>query len=110
MNDAWVKVMYYISELINDKTALITGSTAGIGFVIAESLGNEGASVIINARKADSVAQAVESPKATTGGKTIGFAGDLSQTTIADALAVLWRQYLSFAIQRSARRIYDFGS
>ena len=39
MNDAWVKVMYYISELINDKTALITGSTEGIGFVIAESLG-----------------------------------------------------------------------
>jgi NAD(P)-dependent dehydrogenase (short-subunit alcohol dehydrogenase family) len=32
------------------KTALVTGSTAGIGFAIAQTLANEGASVIVNGR------------------------------------------------------------
>jgi NAD(P)-dependent dehydrogenase (short-subunit alcohol dehydrogenase family) len=35
---------------LKDKTALITGSTAGIGYAIAESLGREGANVIVNGR------------------------------------------------------------
>ena len=34
-------------ELI-DKTALVSGSTKGIGFVIASQLGTEGARLIVN--------------------------------------------------------------
>jgi NAD(P)-dependent dehydrogenase (short-subunit alcohol dehydrogenase family) len=35
---------------VTGKTALVTGSTAGIGFAIAQSLAREGASVIVNGR------------------------------------------------------------
>ena len=45
---------------LKNKTALITGSTAGIGYAIAKSLVTEGATVYINGRdqnKVDSVLQ-----------------------------------------------------
>ncbi len=35
---------------LKDKTALVTGSTAGIGFAIAKGLLKEGAAVYINGR------------------------------------------------------------
>jgi NAD(P)-dependent dehydrogenase (short-subunit alcohol dehydrogenase family) len=35
---------------LENKTALVTGSTAGIGLAIAASLAREGATVIINGR------------------------------------------------------------
>lgn len=45
---------------LNDKLALVTGSTAGIGFAIAESLAAEGCRVIVNGRSEDRVAGAIE--------------------------------------------------
>lgn len=44
---------------LKDKTALISGSTAGIGFAIAERLAREGARVIINGRTQKRVAFAI---------------------------------------------------
>ena len=35
---------------LRGKRALVTGSTAGIGFAIAEALAREGATVIVNGR------------------------------------------------------------
>ena len=35
---------------LREKLALVTGSTAGIGYSIAEGLAREGASVIVNGR------------------------------------------------------------
>ena len=46
-------------ELI-DKTALISGSTKGIGFAIASQLAAEGARVIINGRSDKPVNSALE--------------------------------------------------
>lgn len=46
------------------KTALITGSTAGIGLAIAESLVAEGASVVLNGRTRERVEGAVQTMKA----------------------------------------------
>lgn len=40
---------------VQDKTALITGSTAGIGYAIATALDAEGATIIINGRSQKSV-------------------------------------------------------
>jgi NAD(P)-dependent dehydrogenase (short-subunit alcohol dehydrogenase family) len=44
---------------LKDKLALVTGSTAGIGFAIAEALAREGASVIVNGRTKQRVETAV---------------------------------------------------
>lgn len=71
---------------LNGKLALVSGSTAGIGYAIAEALAREGARVIINGRKQASVDEAIAILKNETGGVVEGFAGDLSKAETAVAL------------------------
>ncbi len=52
---------------LQNKTALVTGSTAGIGFSIAEALSNEGARVVVNGRTQERVDAAVKRLKNATG-------------------------------------------
>jgi NAD(P)-dependent dehydrogenase (short-subunit alcohol dehydrogenase family) len=75
---------------LNGKTALVTGSTAGIGLAIASTLAREGARVIVNGRMQSSMDAVVNDLRSKTGGDVQGFAGDLSQASVAEALA---RQY-----------------
>jgi NAD(P)-dependent dehydrogenase (short-subunit alcohol dehydrogenase family) len=63
---------------LKDKIALVTGSTAGIGYATAEVLLKEGADVIVNGRTQASVDKAVASLKASTGRTARGFAGDMT--------------------------------
>jgi NAD(P)-dependent dehydrogenase (short-subunit alcohol dehydrogenase family) len=44
---------------LDGKRALVTGSTAGIGYAIAEALANEGATVIVNGRTSPRVDRAI---------------------------------------------------
>src|SRR5438128_4857587 len=77
-------------ELIG-KTALISGSTKGIGFAIASQLAAEGARVIVNGRSDHSVNSAFEQVrKAVPGAKVEGFAGDLATTTATEELLKLF--------------------
>src|SRR6266851_5476070 len=46
---------------LDGKRALVTGSTAGIGYAIAEALAREGADVIVNGRTKERVEQAIQS-------------------------------------------------
>ena len=71
---------------LTSRLALVTGSTAGIGFAIAHALAAEGARVIVNGRSQNSVDVAVAQIKAAEGGEVIGFAGDLSTAAAAQAL------------------------
>src|SRR6185312_9175829 len=71
---------------LTDRLSLVSGSTAGIGFAIAETLAREGARVIVNGRKQEAVDAAVASIKASTGRDALGFAGDLSKAEQAEAL------------------------
>jgi NAD(P)-dependent dehydrogenase (short-subunit alcohol dehydrogenase family) len=73
---------------LTKKTALVTGSTAGIGNAIATSLAREGARVIVTGRTPAAVAAAVVAMKAATGGDVVGFAGDLAQASVAEKLVI----------------------
>ena len=48
---------------LHNKTALVTGSTMGIGFSIASTLAQEGATVVINGRSEERVHQAIQKIK-----------------------------------------------
>jgi NAD(P)-dependent dehydrogenase (short-subunit alcohol dehydrogenase family) len=64
---------------LNGKRALVTGSTAGIGFASAQSLAQEGAHVIINGRTESRVDAAVSRIKESANGLRIeGVAADVS--------------------------------
>ena len=67
---------------LEGKSALVTGSTAGIGLAIATALANEGASVIVNGRTQERVDRAVQAS-----GAAHGIAADLG--TEAGARAVI---------------------
>jgi NAD(P)-dependent dehydrogenase (short-subunit alcohol dehydrogenase family) len=62
---------------LKDKRALITGSTAGIGYAIARGLAREGAEVIVNGRTEKRVAEAIDQIAAETGSQALGIAADL---------------------------------
>ena len=77
-------------ELIN-KTALISGSTKGIGFAIASQLAAEGARVIVNGRSEKTVNSALQQIRtAVPEAKVEGFAGDLASTTATEELIELF--------------------
>ncbi len=87
-----------------DKRALITGSTAGIGFAIADVLSREGATVIVNGRTQKSVDAAIGRLAPTAEGALIGFAGDLSAPDAAGELA---RQHPDIEILINNLGIYE---
>jgi hypothetical protein len=63
---------------LEGKRALVTGSTAGIGFAIAKGLAKEGASVIVNGRSTKRVDEALTAlNKAGVSGNLEGLAADL---------------------------------
>lgn len=68
---------------LQDKLALVSGSTKGIGFAIVQGLAREGARVVLNGRSQASVDAALaklreQQPDA----RVEGFAGDLSQPSV----------------------------
>lgn len=72
---------------LKDKTALVSGSTKGIGQAIIITLAQEGASVILNGRTEQSVAIALEEVRTQVpNAKVMGFAGDLSTQAAAETL------------------------
>lgn len=69
---------------LTNKVALVTGSTAGIGFAIGAGLAAEGAKVIINGRSEKRVGEAIamirqKHPQA----RLAACAGDLSDAEVA---------------------------
>ncbi|MFC0243513.1 SDR family NAD(P)-dependent oxidoreductase [Rhodopseudomonas telluris] len=64
---------------LSGKTALVTGSTAGIGHAIAKGLAATGANVVVNGRSQGKVDQAIAAvKKAAKGGTITGVAADVS--------------------------------
>jgi NAD(P)-dependent dehydrogenase (short-subunit alcohol dehydrogenase family) len=72
---------------LNGKIALITGSTAGIGFAIAESLAREGAYVYLNGRTQARIDAAISEVRSKVPGAQVdGIAGNLSNAAGAQTL------------------------
>lgn len=67
---------------LSGRTALVTGSTDGIGFATAQGLAAAGASVIVNGRSRDKTKAAA----ARIGGRTYGVAPDLAGAAGTEAL------------------------
>jgi NAD(P)-dependent dehydrogenase (short-subunit alcohol dehydrogenase family) len=90
---------------LENKLALVTGSTAGIGLAIAEALAGEGATVIVNGRTDDRVAEAIKKirekhPKA----KLEAFAGDFSEV---DQVTEVYRRFSKIDILVNNVGIYE---
>jgi len=69
------------------KVALVTGSTAGIGFAIAKSLANEGAHVYVNGRTQKRLDAAVAAIRSHVGAaKVDGIVADFSDSAGAEAV------------------------
>ena len=73
---------------LTDKVALVTGSTAGIGFAIARSLASEGAHVYVNGRTQERVDAAVAAIRSHAGKrcKVDGIVADFSSSAGAEAV------------------------
>src|SRR5260370_4880719 len=72
---------------LTDKTALVSGSTKGIGFAIATGLAREGARGIVNGRSEKAVAEAKEQIDRTVPDARLEtFAGDLSPAAASQTL------------------------
>jgi NAD(P)-dependent dehydrogenase (short-subunit alcohol dehydrogenase family) len=72
---------------LSGKTALVTGSTAGIGYAIAKGLAASGAEIVLNGRSQGTVDAAVKKLAAeASGGKVRGIAADVSTAAGCKAL------------------------
>ena len=72
---------------LHGKLALVSGSTAGIGYAIAEALVREGARVIVNGRTPQAVEAAVAKLNGSAAGRALGFAADFSTAAAANDVA-----------------------
>ncbi|MFJ1269256.1 SDR family NAD(P)-dependent oxidoreductase [Legionella lytica] len=89
---------------LNDKTALVTGSTAGIGLEIARTLAIEGAKVVITGRNQSKLDEAVASIKASGGQKVDGI---LADAISAEGVAKLVKQLPQVDILINNLGIYE---
>lgn len=72
---------------LKGKTALVTGSTAGIGFAIARSLAREGARVYVNGRTEERVSEALSAIRSEVSSAAVeGIAADFSSAAGAQAV------------------------
>jgi NAD(P)-dependent dehydrogenase (short-subunit alcohol dehydrogenase family) len=75
---------------LDNKLAVVTGSTAGIGYASARALLRERARVIVNGRTQAAVDAAIKQLKGETGQVALGFTGDLSTADAAGKLFAAW--------------------
>ncbi len=72
---------------LGGKTAIVSGSTGGIGFAIAQGLAATGATVVVNGRTQDAVDRAIAKiQEVVPGAELRGQAGDLATAAGCDAM------------------------
>ena len=88
---------------LKGKRALVTGSTAGIGYAIAEALAREGASVVINGRTPKRVDEAVGRLSAGSANLT----GTVADVSTAEGVSLLISQHPSVDILVNNAGIFE---
>jgi len=71
--------------LLNDKIAMISGSSSGIGFHIAKDLASEGCNVILNGRSKGTLQKAADSINNLNKGRASYFIGDVTESKMAES-------------------------
>ena len=71
---------------LNDRVAVVTGGSRGIGRSIALELAHRGASVVVNYMKSPQAADEVVKEIQSRGGKAAPFQADVSETVAAQSL------------------------
>src|SRR3954454_6988375 len=64
---------------LRGKTAIVTGSSKGIGYAIAEALARADANVVVSARNPAEVTEAARTLEGFGAGKVLGIPGDVSR-------------------------------
>lgn len=64
---------------LSGRTAIVTGSSKGIGYSIAEALARANANVVVQARRSAEVTEAARKLEALGSGKILGIPGDVSK-------------------------------
>lgn len=72
--------------LVQDKVAIVTGASGGIGGAIAAELAANGASVVVNYNRSESKAQKVVEAIAENGGEAVAVQADVSDLAAAQEL------------------------
>jgi NAD(P)-dependent dehydrogenase (short-subunit alcohol dehydrogenase family) len=74
-----------VMQTLQDKIAIVTGASSGIGRASALSFAAAGAAVVVNARRRDELEQLV-AEIVRTGGRAVFVAGDVADESVAQAL------------------------
>ncbi len=79
---------------LQDKRALVTGASRGLGYAVALGLAREGCRVVVNSRDTAQIAAAAEKIAAETGAPVTGLAGDVTDPAVparlvAEAVQIL---------------------
>ncbi|EKC81514.1 Short-chain dehydrogenase/reductase SDR [human gut metagenome] len=74
------------SFMLNEKIAVITGASRGIGAAIAKKMAENGATVIINYQGSVQAAQALEAEIREKGGKAVTYKCDVSDFDKCESL------------------------
>jgi 3-oxoacyl-[acyl-carrier protein] reductase len=71
---------------LNDKRALVTGASRGLGYAVAKTLASEGCLVAINSRTSEKIAKAAEQLAGETRSEVFGLAGDVTLPKVPEEL------------------------
>jgi 3-oxoacyl-[acyl-carrier protein] reductase len=99
-----------LEHRLQDRVAVVTGASKGIGAAIAKAFADEGASVVVNYATGRHDAEAVVSGIASEGGTAVAVAGDVSKVAEARAItdaAVEHYGHLDILVNNAG--VYEFA-